>query len=407
MILAVFWMETRNGDPLPPPALGKSGQGIRGTSKLPSDTTRCTEVVSNTPDDMPHPACHCIHTIISRLPLFTGESWRESKELRIRNGIYVFYENEESYEHDGRRYLRIVRIGTHRKQDGFHKRIQLHYRGNKNSSVFRKHIGTALIPGNDPRRNAWAKERDRLPDIEGKVTEALESSFSFRALKVDEWDERKDFEERLIATLSHSPYCTPTEHWLGHRALNNNVRSSGLWNSDFVNSTRTMDNNHLERLEELVDRTISQSPKGKMRRIGLIPCTSKKKPCRCPVREMYSASPTFRKALGYALDHYDEVYILSAKHGLLALNDVIDHYNYTLIGKGRDIKREWSDMVVGQMHERGLLKGDVAFFIHAGNDYRQFLVPILEGLGYSCIVPLTGLRQGEQAQWYIQQGYRG
>jgi hypothetical protein len=63
------------------------------------------------------------------------------------NGISFFYEIGEP---DGR----IVRVGTHRVDGRFRKRVRLHYGGNKDASVFQMHVGGALMLRdwpNDPR----------------------------------------------------------------------------------------------------------------------------------------------------------------------------------------------------------------------------------------------------------------
>jgi hypothetical protein len=65
-------------------------------------------------------------------------------------------------------------------------------------------------------------------------------------------------------------------------------------------------------------------------KIGFISCTKKKKGFSCPSEEMYSISPLFQKAYSYCKDHYDKVYILSAKYGLLKPDQVIDPYDQTL-----------------------------------------------------------------------------
>jgi hypothetical protein len=59
---------------------------------------------------------------------------------------------------DGVRLERIVRVGTHREQDNLQRRLRYHYSGNKNGSVFRKHIGGAILAQadpNDPRLSYW------------------------------------------------------------------------------------------------------------------------------------------------------------------------------------------------------------------------------------------------------------
>ena len=39
-------------------------------------------------------------------------------------------------------------------------------------------------------------------------------------------------------------------------------------------------------------------------------------------------------------------------------------------------------------------------YIHAGDDYRKYLIPLLESKGYKVYVPLQGLGIGQQKAWY-------
>ena len=64
-------------------------------------------------------------------------------------------------------------------------------------------------------------------------------------------------------------------------------------------------------------------------KIGLISCSKAKKDYLCPAEEMYSESNSFRLSLEYAKKICDEVFILSAKHGLLDLEDTIQPYDET------------------------------------------------------------------------------
>ena len=136
--------------------------------------------------------------------------------------------------------------------------------------------------------------------------------------------------------------------------------------------------------------------------LGLVSCAKSKKNYRCKASEMYSPSALFRKAYSYALKKYDVVAILSAEYGLLLPDDEIDPYELTLKRMDRKKRMEWSDKVFKQMKEKlDLGKINRAFF-HAGKEYREFLIPKLEGIGVQCIVPIEGLSLGRQLAWYSQ-----
>lgn len=61
-------------------------------------------------------------------------------------------------------------------------------------------------------------------------------------------------------------------------------------------------------------------------KIGLISCTSSKKDYACIAREMYSESPRFTLCYEYSKKTCDRVYILSAKHGIISEDKVIEPY---------------------------------------------------------------------------------
>lgn len=72
---------------------------------------------------------------------------------------------------------------------------------------------------------------------------------------MDRPEERKLFEEKLIANLAACPDCRPSKEWLGRFAWNEKVRRSGLWNNNFVDSLNKMTGEDLERFEQLVLET--------------------------------------------------------------------------------------------------------------------------------------------------------
>ncbi|GLI17221.1 hypothetical protein MTHERMOG20_16750 [Moorella thermoacetica] len=83
-----------------------------------------------------------------------------------------------------------------------------------------------------------------------------------------------------------------------------------------------------------------------MSKIALISCTSRKKAYKCPARELYWESPRFRLAYALAKLVANKIFILSAKHGLVPEDRVIEPYNETMIGKSARERREWGDMVL-------------------------------------------------------------
>jgi len=173
-----------------------------------------------------------------------------------RNGVYLVYEEGELFE--GR--PRIVRIGTHRAQDGLRRRLRYHVGGNKNSSIFRKHLGSALLKrlgyaGEEIAR--WMRQDTRgWRDVEKAITLELETRFSFSCLHIEDAPERMRTERQLIASLTCLDYSPASDHWTGNLAGSLVVRSCGMWNTQHVGGSDALDQQGLHRLERLVHESL-------------------------------------------------------------------------------------------------------------------------------------------------------
>lgn len=105
------------------------------------------------------------------------------------------------------------------------------------------------------RRKGYALWK-RFKETEREVDEVIKSKFFFRVIPVDSVDERRAFEEKLIATIAACPVCRPSHSWLGRFAWSEKVRRSGLWNSNFVDSPARLTEKALARLEQLARKTL-------------------------------------------------------------------------------------------------------------------------------------------------------
>lgn len=131
-----------------------------------------------------------------------------------------------------------------------------------------------------------------------------------------------------------------------------------------------------------------------MKKIVLIACGAGKRTCRSKACELYTGS-LFTKSLQYAqsLTSDKNIYILSAKHHLLALNTMVKPYNKTLNNMKKEDRKAWAGKVLQQLRKRANLDKDKFVFL-AGKKYRQFLICRIK---HHCI-PLEGLRIGKQLQ---------
>lgn len=128
-----------------------------------------------------------------------------------------------------------------------------------------------------------------------------------------------------------------------------------------------------------------------MKRIVLISCVSQKLSYREKVRYLYT-STLFKLNLKYAESlKPDEIYVLSAKHGLIDLNQEISPYEQTLNNMPVAEVKEWAEGVLESLSSIATLNEDEFTFL-AGDKYRKYLLPHIKNVS----LPLKGLRIGEQ-----------
>lgn len=137
------------------------------------------------------------------------------------------------------------------------------------------------------------------------------------------------------------------------------------------------------------------------KRVTLIGCVSKKA-SGAPARDLYN-SELFRRRRAFAERSGRPWLILSALHGVVDPDTVLDPYDVTLKRMPKAARREWGRRVVSQLESRfGSLNG-AEFEIHAGDEYVTAIATPLGERGASIVRPLQGLRIGEQLQWYDRQ----
>jgi hypothetical protein len=177
-----------------------------------------------------------------------------------RRGVYFFFEDGE-FREDGIS-PRVVRVGTHalrRSRSTLWGRLSQHKGctggsmpggGNHRGSVFRWHVGTALLasgPWSESTRNSWcvgttASSEVRTAEyaLERAVSDHI-GAMTFLWLDVDDpvgpESHRGVIEAGAIALLSNldrAPIDSSSTGWIGHHANRRLVRESGLWNIKHV-----------------------------------------------------------------------------------------------------------------------------------------------------------------------------
>jgi hypothetical protein len=181
-----------------------------------------------------------------------------------QRGVYFFFEPGE-YRTTSGAGPRVTRVGTHALKVGSRttlwQRLSQHQGnlrgttpggGNHRGSVFRLHVGTALI-----RRDNWPEAvsatwavgssaprstRDREQPLEKAVSRHIRSMpFLWLGVEDDPGPSslRGYLERNAIALLSNygaqgDPIDAPSPAWLGQWAASPAIRSSGLWNVNHV-----------------------------------------------------------------------------------------------------------------------------------------------------------------------------
>jgi cytoplasmic iron level regulating protein YaaA (DUF328/UPF0246 family) len=130
-----------------------------------------------------------------------------------------------------------------------------------------------------------------------------------------------------------------------------------------------------------------------MRRIVLVSCVKSKLSKPAKALFMYT-SPLFRYNLHYATTlKPDRIFILSAKYGLLELQQVIEPYEMSLNTMKENEKKAWAVQVLKVLQTKTDFQQDHFIFL-AGSNYRKYLLPYLKHVE----VPFEGLSFGKQLQ---------
>jgi len=131
-------------------------------------------------------------------------------------------------------------------------------------------------------------------------------------------------------------------------------------------------------------------------RCYLVSCVSVKQAAPSRAKDLY-LSDWFKKARLYVEHSGCPWFILSAEHGLVDPESVVAPYEKTLNHMGVRERREWAAKVVGQMGN--VLPQTDSIVVLAGARYREFLMDYLGSRTRQVLVPLEGLRIGEQLSW--------
>lgn len=129
-------------------------------------------------------------------------------------------------------------------------------------------------------------------------------------------------------------------------------------------------------------------------------CVKQKASTAQRARDLY-VSALFVGRRGFVERSCSEWWILSALHGLVHPDQVLEPYDMTLKDAGRAARRDWSRRVLADLDERvGLGRGDIVE-VHAGAEYRDW--GLMDGLlarGVEVTIPTEGMLLGRQLAFY-------
>jgi len=119
-----------------------------------------------------------------------------------------------------------------------------------------------------------------------------------------------------------------------------------------------------------------------------------KLPFKAKAKDLY-VSPLFRYNLRYAESlNPDKIFILSAKYGLVDLEEIIEPYDITLNDMSAKEVKDWSDKIIEQLELVSDLREDKFVFL-AGNKYIKYLLSHI--VNYE--IPMKGLGIGKQLKY--------
>ncbi len=143
---------------------------------------------------------------------------------------------------------------------------------------------------------------------------------------------------------------------------------------------------------------------GRAVKIGLVGCSKRKRSEPSPARELYE-SDLFRAAIGYAELSCDEVYVISAFHGLVELDQLIAPYERKLMDYPKRERMAWGERVAESLLLRlPRLRVQLVFF--AGVDYIGPVQAAALRYGWISENPLRTMAIGRRRAWLVEQTAR-
>lgn len=141
-----------------------------------------------------------------------------------------------------------------------------------------------------------------------------------------------------------------------------------------------------------------------MKRIYLTSCSKGKLDHAAPAGEIYSPSAIFNlrmQLINKLKDPEDRILIISAKHGALDLEDVIEPYDVTVMGMSPAALLKWTtDVVLKSLVDKGIdLQWTEFISFCPASSYARYFSNVLPHV----LQLAPSLPQGQLRQWFIQE----
>lgn len=134
--------------------------------------------------------------------------------------------------------------------------------------------------------------------------------------------------------------------------------------------------------------------------VALVSCVKSKLSSAAPAHELYT-SQLFSGMSRYAQRNAAKWFILSAEHGLLRPEQIITPYEKTLNKMSKTDRVNWAKRVNDALLTE-LAPGAVVLIL-AGERYREGVVPFLKEHGFKVLIPMAGMKFGQQLRWLNSQ----
>lgn len=138
--------------------------------------------------------------------------------------------------------------------------------------------------------------------------------------------------------------------------------------------------------------------------IALISCGKAKLDHAAPAREMYTGN-LFRAAFADCRQRDLPIFIVSARHGLVGMNEIIRPYDLKLTDMPMDDRRRWAWRIAEHLRNLYMPTTVDDIELHAGQAYADPLIDALIGLRHPPKItqPCQGMQIGERLHYYKER----